>query len=337
MPTLPTHAQCSDYDPAWKTLSFDVIAGAYAALDFTTCSGCRAQFHALVRYAADKVIEKNKRNAKEKPGSYVTEVTTSDDGTIQISTIANPDFPVKLSDAIMIRRYFDPQAMETTLERFYSVLPQTGNDTLGLAQTQIWRALYGTYELSDAVRGRPIAAFVENYLHHLSNVELHREHSPPLVDKHAPLAPICQNTDYGCFGEEIDQRFPFGMSFEERTWHALQIALSHMDNDVRELLESAVGQIERRALRRNEGEFSWIEKLNMLDNNKDFIRSLQQLQETDDYIKLQSEMEEDNAAWRMSGGPEKANELAERGEVATIKEVERLFSKFKQCWRTSPH
>lgn len=315
-----------------ENTSFNVIAGAFTALDFTSCPACRTQFHhALVRYAAEKVIE-NPRNPEEQPGSYVADVGVSDDGSIEISTTANPDFPVKLSDAIMTRRYFDPDAMETTLERFYSVLPQRENDTLGFAQTQVWRALYGHYELSDAVRGRPIADFVENYFYHLSNVALHRKHSPQLFDKYAPPAPICRTTDFGCFGEGLAKGFPFELSIEERTSYALQIALGHMDIEVREVLKNAIKQISRQAQRRNEEEFSWIDKLKILDNHKDFIHDLQQLQETDQYIKLQRGMEDAKATWSMGDGPANAEELAERDKPATRKHMRGLLLKFNQCW-----
>jgi hypothetical protein len=152
---MPSSTQ---YDPAWDTLRFDILAVmSLIGLETRGCDACRHTLLGTAQRAFNTILVMA-NSISSTTGSTILSawVEPADTtGPIYFTTTANPT-PVRVLDALLVRNTINPERTREMIDRvvFDALLVTGEDDTLfgNLRHAQLWLVLDGRYTVADAVR-----------------------------------------------------------------------------------------------------------------------------------------------------------------------------------------
>ena len=257
-------AATTDYDPARDTVAFDVLAIlTTVAKTCVLCSACRQTVLTTARRACDLLILPQSAASSDdgeddddehaRLQSQIRKVWSDDPrNELYFASTLNPS-RTSVSIMLAVRKFTNPARHKAMVERVLDALWRDGDDTWNLAQAQLWYVLSGSvYTVVGAVHGkRPVAEYAEGFLMLMNRVwrgklrkleEMGVDSSS--LEDHDVLPRDENNMDWKlmcpkgeCFTEPwLHSRYPWsGKPGLQRTW-ALEVALQHMDEQVKELV-----------------------------------------------------------------------------------------------------
>ncbi|KAK3301772.1 uncharacterized protein B0T15DRAFT_578031 [Chaetomium strumarium] len=152
----------SQYDPAYNTLGFDILAVlSLIRLKTPDCDACRQTLIGTAQQAFSTILAMPTSTSTATTTSSTTADSTifsarvepnDTTGLIKFITTANP-VPISVADALLVRNAVNPDRTREMIDRVFDALLVPGqHDTFfgQLAHAQLWLVLDGTYTVADA-------------------------------------------------------------------------------------------------------------------------------------------------------------------------------------------
>ncbi|KAK4237609.1 hypothetical protein C8A03DRAFT_15873, partial [Achaetomium macrosporum] len=341
----------TDYDPAYDTLRFDILAIlSTISLDARLCPGCRQTFLQAARHAFNTILDDPHvdMSLTTSPSIIVRAWLEPETGLINFITTANPSL-VSVSDASLVRHSLNPDRSEEMLDRVFKALLVPGEeDTFNIVQAQLWLCLEGTYTVADAVRGQSLGQFARSHMQLLNALARAQggavnprprggggvsddEENPPICTK-------CLGFQQDVTLDRIMKGYPWGGDVTLQTQAVSRWILHHMDS-------KAVAKIVYEQLYMFRSEWprelvpegpelvpDWCAVLDGVEKLPAFKARLRYLGRSEEYRGLQRGLEESVKEWK-EGADARAAALASvlptdvdlarrvRGEVGQLEEV----------------
>ncbi|KAK4154931.1 hypothetical protein C8A00DRAFT_32289 [Chaetomidium leptoderma] len=327
LPMATSEGPATNYDPAYNTLRFDILA-VLSAIESTPetdlCTHCRHTVLRTARRAFDAILDTEPAELTTPTGRQIRHAFLKrDTGTLHFTTISTPGHPrtnpIPVADAITIRNFLSPTHHETLLDALLKPLSESHDDNetlnlnLNLAQTQLWFCLAGTaFTLHDAILGRrSLAAFAHTHGQLLTNLT------------RGLRTCYAGGPDSTCFGLPVPEAFYYlyagDVALQSRA--AVRAALKRMDGPVAGLVE---GQLLRswewpEAVRtrykgcsmdwydeEEGGQVDWVEVLAAVEKMPAFRARMVALREREEYKRLEETVAEGVREWREGEGRRRA-------------------------------
>ncbi|KAH6627410.1 hypothetical protein F5144DRAFT_548870 [Chaetomium tenue] len=302
MPTrTPAQASVTDYDPAYHTFRFEMLAvlSRIHHVSSELCERCEKTLMNHVHHTYTTLLTATNPPLvpPDAPGSRICRALFNPNQMFpEIRTTANPH-PVMVEDALETLLFHDPSARETILDRLLEPLYQPHQDTPNLLQTQIWYCLAGGYTLVDALQGRSIADFARMFQQLFTNLTGGRARADGRVYL-CPAAADMQAEEYGCFGGPVPGEYPFGGDVEAQTACVLEVVKNRMDGAVWALVREGLYDDKRGWPEGMEGERDWLVVLRAVEEAE--------------WFKEKRRHEEAAEKWRARRAARRAAQLAGR-------------------------
>lgn len=346
-PRNSAEARAPNYDPAYHTLRFEMLwmLSSINRNSNELCPSCEKTVAHTVRDGYTRLLTRSDPNPlqPDSPGSRIPRAFVNPrNGLIDMrSTAQPPDAPPQhVEDAISLLHFHCPSARDAALDRLFAELYRPRDDTLNLAQTQVWWCVAGTYTIGDAVAGRSIAEFARTHMQLATNLTGGRaEGQGRRVDLCcAVMRPVGEEEEeegggdpdrknYRCFGVPVEAGYPFGGDVSRQTTFAVNLVSRYMHPSVWWIVVEAFKALEALEVGKWPaelvGERDRLVVLGTLERTEWFRERIRELAEGPEYRRVVEWYQCQATAWRAGEAARRAGELARResevdGTIGTL-------------------